>query len=77
MVNVAADIDEVRDIILALTFSHFIGQKRIRGCTLYHSSQTQHRCLYPVDEETTGIRIDQCWANWTGELLRMVCTCNN
>ena len=33
MVNVAADIDEVRDVILALiaTLTHDIGQERMRG----------------------------------------------
>ena len=33
--------------------------------------------IYIVDEETTQIRIDQCFAKCTGELIRMVYACNN
>ena len=69
MVNVAADIDEVRDVIYALIprLHTALVTRECEGCTLYHPSQTQHRCLDPVDEVTTTIRIDQC----TSELLRM------
>ena len=78
MVNVAADIDEVRDVILALMPRlHTALVKRERGCTLYHPSQTQHRFLDPVDEDTVRIRIDQCLAKCTGELIRMVYVSNN
>ena len=65
MANVAADIDEVRDVILALMprLHTALVKRECEGCTIYHPSQTQHRCLDPMDEETTKIRIDQCLAN--------------
>ena len=68
MVNVAAYIDEVRDLILALMSRlHMASFKReCEGCTLYHPSQTKHPCLNPVDEE-------KC----TGELIRMFYASNN
>ena len=68
MANVAADIDELRDLIIAL-MPHIhtaLVKRECEGCTLYHPNQTQHRCLDPVDEETTRIRIDQCLAKCTG-----------
>ena len=79
MVNVAADIEEVRDVILTLIPHIHTALVKIEceGCTLYHPSQTQHRCLDPVDEETARIRIDQCLAKCTGELIRMVYVSNN
>ena len=79
MVNVAADIDEVRDVILALMprLHTELVKRECEGCTLYHPSQTQHRCLDPVDEETIKIRIDQCLAKCTGELIIMVYASNN
>ena len=42
MVNVAADIDEVRDIILALMprLHTTLVKRESEGCTLYHPSQT-------------------------------------
>ena len=40
MVNVAADIDEVRDIILALTFAHFIGQREFGDAQSFQSNPT-------------------------------------
>ena len=78
MVNVAADIGEVRDVILALMpRGHTALVKReCKGCTLYHPSQTQHRCMDPVDEETARIRIDQFLAKCTVELIRMVYASN-
>ena len=79
MLNVSSDIDEVRDVILALMprLHTALVTGDCEGCTLYHPSQTQHRCLDPVDEETTKIRIDQCLAKCTGELIRMVYASNN
>ena len=79
MVNIAADIEEVRDVILALMprIHTALVKRECEGCTIYHPSQTQHRCLDPVDEETTRIRIDQCLAKCTGELIRMVYASNN
>ena len=79
MVNVAADIEEVRDVILALMprIHTALVKRECEGCTLYHPTQTQHRYLDPVDEETTRIRIDQCLAKCTGELIRMVYASNN
>ena len=79
MVNVAADIDEVRDVILALMprLHTSLIKRECEGCTIYHPSQTQHQCLDPVDEETTKIRIDQGLAKSTGELIRMVYVSNN
>ena len=79
MVNVAADIEEVRDVILALMprLHTALVKRECEGCTIYHPSQTQHQCLDPVDEETTQIRIDQCLAKCTGELIRMVYASNN
>ena len=79
MANVAADIDEVRDVILALMprLHTALVKRECEGCTIYHPSQTQHKCLDPVDEETTQIRIDQCLAKCTGELIRMVNVSNN
>ena len=77
MVNVAADIEEVRDVILMPRIHTALVKRECEGCTLYHPSQTQHRCLDPVDEETTRIRIDQCLAKYTGELIRMVYASNN
>ena len=79
MVNVAADIEEVRDVILALMprLHTALVKRECEGCTLYHPSQSQHRCLDPVDEETTKIRIDKCLAKCTGELIRMVYASNN
>ena len=55
MANVAADIDEVRDVILALMprLHTALVKRECEGCTIYHPSQTQHQCLDPVDEETT------------------------
>ena len=79
MANVAADIEEVRDVILAL-MPHIhteLVKRECEGDTLYYHSQTRHRCLDPVDEETTRIRIDQCLAKCTGELIRMVYASNN
>ena len=64
-VNVAPDIEEVRDIILALM-------------PRFHTAlETQHQCLDPVDEETTKIRINQCSAKCTGELIIMVYASND
>ena len=42
MVNVAADIEEVRDVILALMprLHTALVKKDCEGCTLYHPSQT-------------------------------------
>ena len=79
MMNVAADIDEVRDVNLALMprLHTALVKRECEGCTLYHTSQTQPRCLYPVDEETTKITIDQCLAKCTCELIRMVYASNN
>ena len=79
MANVAADIEEVRDVILALMprLHTALVNRECEGCTIYHPSQTQHQCLDPVDEETTKIRIDQCLAKCTGELIRMVYASNN
>ena len=79
MSNVAADIDEVHDVILALMprLHTALVKRECEGCTIYHPSQTQHQCLDPVDEETTKIRIDQCLAKCTGELIRMVYVSNN
>ena len=78
MVNVA-EIEEVRDFIIAL-MPHIhtaLVKTECEACTLYHPSQTQHRCLDPVDEKTTRIRIDQCLARCTGELIRMEYASNN
>ena len=74
VVNVAADIEVVRDVILALKprLHTALVKRECDVCMLYHPSQTQHQCLVPVDEETTRIRIDQCLAKCTGELIRMV-----
>ena len=79
MANVAADIEEVRDVILALMprLHMALVKRECEGCTMYHPSQTQHQCLDPVDEETTKIRINQCLAKCTGELIRMVYASNN
>ena len=77
MVNVAADIDEVRDVILALMLRLHTASREYESCTIYHPSQTQHQCLDPVDEETTKIRIDKCLAKCTGELIRMLYASNN
>ena len=79
MVNVAADIDEVRHVILALMprLHTALVKRECEGCTLCHPSQTQHRCLDPVDEDTARIKIDQCLATCTDELIRMVYISNN
>ena len=79
MVNVAADIEVIRDVILALMprLHTALVKSDCEGCTLYHPIQTQHRCLDPVDEETTKIRIVQCLAKCAGELIRMVYASNN
>ena len=79
MANVAVDIEEVRDVILALMprLHTALVKRECEGCTIYHPSQTQHQCLDPVDEETTKIRIDPCLAKCTGELIRMVYASNN
>ena len=77
MVNVAADIEEVRDVIFALMLRLHTASRECESCTIYHPSQTQHQCLDPVDEETTKIRIDKCLAKCTGELIRMVYASNN
>ena len=79
MVNVAADIEEMRDVILALMqrLHTALVKRECDSCTIYHPSQTQYQCLDPVDEETTKIRIDQCLAKCTGELIRMVYVSNN
>ena len=79
MVNIAADIEEVRDVILALMprIHTALVKRECEGCTIYHHSQTQHRYLDPMDEETTRISIDQCLAKCTGELIRMVYASNN
>ena len=51
MMNVAADIDEVRDVILALMprLHTALVKRECEGCTLYHHSKTEHRCLDPVE----------------------------
>ena len=79
MVNVAADIEEVRDVILALMprLHTALVKRECESCTMFHPIPTQHQCLDPVDEETTKIRIDQCLAKCTGELIRMVYASNN
>ena len=79
MVNVAADIEEVRDVILTLMprLHTALVKSECESCTIYHPSQTQHQCLDPVDEEITQIRIDQCLAKCAGELIRMVYASNN
>ena len=79
MVNVAADIEEVRDVILVLMprLHMALVKRECESCTIYHPSQTQHQCLDPVDEETTKIRIDQYLVKCTGELIRMVYASNN
>ena len=79
MLNVGADIVEVRDVILPLMprIHTALVKRECEGCTLYHHNQTQHRCLDPVDEETTKIGIDPCLAKCTGELIRMVYVSNN
>ena len=53
MVNVAADIDEVRDVILALMprLHTALAKRECEGCTIYHPSQTQHQCLDPVTKK--------------------------
>ena len=78
MVNVAAEIDEVRDVIIALMprLHTALVKRECEGCTLYHPSQTQHQCLDHVDEETARIRINQCLAKCTSELIRMVYASN-
>ena len=57
MVNVAADIREVCNFILALMprLRTTLVKRECEGCTIYHPSQTQHQCLDPVDEETNII----------------------
>ena len=52
IVNVAADIDEVCDVILAWMprLHTTLVKKECEGCTIYHPSQTQHQCLDPVEE---------------------------
>ena len=79
IVNVAADIDEVRDVILALMprLHMALVKRECEGCTIYHPSQTQHQCLDPVDQKTAKIRIDPCLAKCTGELMKMVYVSNN
>ena len=79
MVNVSADIEEVREVILVMMprVHTALVKRECEGCTIYHPSQTQHQCLDPGDEETTKIRIDQCLAKCTGELIRMVYASNN
>ena len=79
MVNVAADIEEVRDVILALMprLHTALVKRECESCTIYHPTQTQHQFMDPVDEETTKIRIDPCLAKCTGELIRMVYANNN
>ena len=63
--NIAADIGEVRDVFLALMprIHSALVKKECEGCTLYHPSQTQHRCLDPVDEETQGSGSTSVWQN--------------
>ena len=79
IVNVAADIEEVRDVILTLMprLHTALVKRECESCTMYHPTPTEHQCLDPVDEETTKIRIDQCLAKCTGELIRMVYASNN
>ena len=79
MVNVAADIEEVRYVILALMhrLHTALAKGECEGCTLYHPSQNQHRCLDSVDEEITIIRIDQRLAECSGEVIRMMYASNN
>ena len=44
MGNVVADIEEVRDVILALMprLHTALVKRECEGCTIYHPSQTQH-----------------------------------
>ena len=65
MVNVAADIEEVRDVILALTprLHTALVKRECESCTIYHPSQTQHQCLDSVDEETTKSGSTRVWPN--------------
>ena len=67
MANVAADIDEVRDVILALIprLHTALVKRECEGCTIYHPSQTQHQCLDPVDEETTKAPNDTAYKRWS------------
>ena len=60
----------------AATFTVLV-KRQCEGCTLYHSRQTQHRYLDPVDEDAARIRIDQCLATYMGELIRMVYVSTN
>ena len=66
MVNAAYVIEEVRDVIptLMIRLHTTLVKSECEGCRLYHPSQTQHRCLDLMDEET-------------GELIRMVYASNN
>ena len=65
MVNVAADIDEVRDGILVLMprLHTTLVQRQCKWCTIYHPSQTQHQCLDPVDEEPQKSGSTSVWPN--------------
>ena len=79
MVNVVSDIEEVRDVILALMprLHTALVKRECECCTIYHPRQTQHQFLDPVDKETTNVRIDQCLAKCTGERIRMLYASNN
>ena len=65
MVNVAADIEKVRDVILALIprIHTVLVKRECEGCTLYHPRHTQHRCLDPVDEKQPGSGMTRVWQN--------------
>ena len=79
VMNVAVDIEEVRDVTLALIprLHTALVKRYCKGCTLYHPCQTQQCCLDHVDEDTAWTRIGQCLAKCTGELVRMVHVSNN
>ena len=65
MANVAADIDEVRDVILALMprLHTALVKRECEGCTIYHPSQAQHQCLDPWTKKQQKSGSTSVWPN--------------
>ena len=73
MSDVAASIDEVRDVILVLLprLHSSLVRRSCAGCAIDHPSQTQHSCL-EQDEETRAAQLQECLNSIDDVMIAMV-----
>ena len=74
MSDVAASIDQVRDVILVILprLHTSLVRKSCEGCAIDHPSQTQHSCLEPADDETRTAQLQQCLDRIDDAMIGMV-----